>query len=71
MTLALVMQHCNECGGEFYTSRIHGTWVRKDAAMQELILISAMSCPFCRSSELGKPIFDNGGMLLINGEVGL
>ena len=71
MTLALVSQYCKDCGRDFYTSRIHGTWQREDIAMHSLTLISAGSCPRCCSSELGKPVFDNGGMLLINGEVPL
>lgn len=66
--ISLVTQHCRECG-DYYTSKVDGRWIAKDAATHELILCGGMCCRLCGSTELDKPFFDNGGFLVIEEEV--
>jgi RNA polymerase subunit RPABC4/transcription elongation factor Spt4 len=67
--ISLVVQHCRECGGDFYTSKIDGHWVKIDAATSELVLFKFETCRLCGSRKVDKPFFDNGGFLIIEEEV--
>jgi hypothetical protein len=60
----LVSQFCNTCGRNFHTPLIRGSWKRVDAAVYELVL-EKFPCGFCGGGDVGAPIFDNGGMLII------
>lgn len=69
--ISLVTQHCNRCGGDYYTSKIDGRWLRVDAATSELVLFKFETCRLCGSSKVDKPYFDNGGFLIIEEEVAI
>lgn len=67
--ISLVVQHCRECNGDYYTSKVDGRWLRVDAATSELVLFKFETCRLCGSRKVDKPFFDNGGFLIIEEEV--
>ena len=68
--MELVKQSCRSCGVDYFTSKWNGTWRRVDAATQELILESR-PCRCCRGVNVTKPVFDNGGVLVMEEEVSI
>ena len=66
---SLVTQHCNDCGGTYYTSKWDGRWLRVDYAMSELIIFGFKTCRLCGSGKVGKPCFNNAGVLVIEEDV--